>query len=355
MQIGMVDVTAHPEGGILSIGSKNVYCPTAKCRYDDFTTFAACGRCESQAIRNDDFNCTGYFYEGIANSSSVISSFDQLKEQLSQVPQGTTEKVKFKVNCSLSFDNENKKWNFPKFAPWTATYDLSYHNGSFSGNTYNPICLNMLDGQEESAWEDHLYISLDRGWPSLTTFTCYNPVSDAVIQETIDAIRSNGTAYLCALDYCAKKYSKNSYYNGTFQSEQTTIIPLNVSILENFKGFNFDASDEKEQFFLGRDNAREVQAAAVSLLGFNDMFFYLTHFVSQTDGNFTKLITGYADVISTIFQSPFNSDSVKITGDTFETEVWVTVRWIWFVLPLFLVVTSTAFFLSTLLFSYKKT
>ena len=74
----------------------------------------------------------------------------------------------------------------------------------------------------------------------------------------------------------------------------------------------------------------------------------------DSSGNFQTLFNSFENLISAMLQSPYNVRATKVTGAASKAEVWVNVRWGWYVVPLVLVLASTAFFVTTVMQSSRK-
>lgn len=377
LEMGVIDVVARVPGNEPLSPANNAFCPTTECRYVDFTSLAACARCDSEVVQIENFTCTGTYNSNptVNGSSITFNSYQEFKAKLPEDWEKWPNYVEINMTCVLAQNmTEESNHTFP---PYPVNVLLEYNTSTLSSSPiqsvirlpkgkddgYSMTCTHLQRDDGLQAVKGYGHWTLNGEPPSIDSFTCFNSTTQEKLYNNLNYLgQINGTISRCAVDYCAKSFQSNSYKNGIFQSGKITDMPLNIMSANNrtYDGidveiYTLQAPGQEENFYISGVDAFFVQDyMSVTSTGFFDWQSYLDEFLVDTNANFTQLFRGMADVLSGVIQGPYNINATKVTGVSYRAEVWVNVSWGWFIMPLSLLLATLAFSTGTMLLSRSR-
>lgn len=389
--MGILGVVAQADQ--LLTPSANAYCPTTECRFPEITSLAACAKCESEPVQATSFNCSGEYItrNGTSNYQdshpfSTYSDFrstirDYLDKALVEVKMQCIKQTEgfppFPINISLEFRDVileeisghitiRNGLEEASLLHRISSSDIgqernatSNQDGGYAGS-YLRACANPGDEFSIDYYADQ-YDETDP-YPDparIASFTCFNSTTDLMLYNNLDHIgQINGTISRCSIDLCARSSKKSLLRNGAMETQWGDDVQL-----KSLSKWDPSSSDKiitlvdrdqdpefADRFYIGDLDRSTLQYSLTETTSNSySWLLYSLGFLQNTNGNFTQLFHGIADAISTVIQSPHNPNVTNITAVAYGPEVFVQVRWAWFVMPLALVFASISFLVATIL------
>ncbi|KAF2641052.1 hypothetical protein P280DRAFT_548832 [Massarina eburnea CBS 473.64] len=354
---GILGIAA--QGDELSKNSVGAYCSSVECRFPDYTSLAACTKCEIEPVHIADFNCTG-FWNYTANFNTAFSSYNQLLNDIAKSLKDrpptvnmtcvwnkgtstpfpirmTTEDIILKngtrqktVTCKLAQLRQEDRENIAPMQPYQIRD--SYHDG-------NPNSFRFCGAGPSQSYLIYLLRFLDRSVALL------DPQRFGQI---------NGTMTRCSIDLCAKKYTGNTLEGGYLKAKATTDLPLTTLQNQTHNGVINFTSPDTEGFQIEYLESNKMINLITDITGSAIYSSYAGTFFQNTNGNFSQLFFGVGDIVSRVLQSPHNAHALNVTGDAYGPVVFVEVQWVWFLLPLCAVLAAMGFLGTTMWMSRKR-
>jgi hypothetical protein len=209
---------------------------------------------------------------------------------------------------------------------------------------------------------------------SMSAPSCFTTTSDLLGIEQLDNFGEiKGTMTRCHPGLCARRYenvSVGSSGNKRVTKTTDTHLKLTNVTLERQEWWREQPSGHES-------HEPETPWEAVSKDGSNNTFYYeslapmllwgqfaatieaknfqalLAQNLPRGRDDWAQLWARLSDVLSEVIQSPINPNATRIYGDAYGPEIFLRVRWEWFIMPLFLVVASNVFLCLTIFHSRK--
>ena len=111
------------------------------------------------------------------NESSTFSNYSMFKESIPKSIKKWPDGFNVQMDCTIGFDRNKESSNYKKFAPYTGSVTLTFNSSGLAAMS-TPLsgCVNMLEGPGSNV---EPLSGLNRGWPSITTYTCFEGSTDS--------------------------------------------------------------------------------------------------------------------------------------------------------------------------------
>lgn len=344
-----------------------------------------CATCEETHLQNDDFDECTYDIEFESDEAITRNNFTSFKEAMGNASEYRFSKVD--IYCSKHFGD------FPSLSIAVSIYTSDnpdegktdaylYHveagshvkqarkggeqTGGTRPNRYVESCNNLNSSRPVDLYPNNEEAL--RSPTPISYYTCMNSSTNLFLYDDITHLGEiNVTASQCSLSYCAKRYQSAIIQNGALTFGNIIDIPLkreNESHAYNPETFG-DPFDEvliatdpaiSTRYTIGQHTRLSLKARIATFTNTTD-FQYNLYFYQNRDavpGNWTNRFHKIADSMSLIIQNSRNPNTTKIAAEVFSEQVFVRVRWAWFVLPLSVVLTSILFLFVTIFQSRTK-
>jgi hypothetical protein len=407
--------------GILNAISKqqiqlqnHTYCPTLKCRVEDFASAAVCTSCESEdiSLTRDSQNCSydvqkkldqsepaSYLSEEPTSASllsnqsisGLTGNYSQFRTFVADAEEGSVLvrncsfesaggeplTLRFRVIPELysTIEEEGEVHILPidetkvhtlrkRQTDWKHTMDLhyEYHGGETTvmGVPRNVWTSPRTTKNGTTAY-DNLVLpdrisacAFESSWArdefsNIALSNCFTTSSSLEHLGQLDHFgQVNGTMTKCQLRFCERRYQNisvgpNGMHAEHIQETGTVSRLIMPDLDESGVPREFDTllGGPFTSFLYNTIRTEHFQYLLSSSLP-----------SSQTD--WIDFFERISDVFTQTLQSPFNPNATRIYGDAYGPEIFVRVRWPWFIMPLSLVLASNILLCLTIYHSRKS-
>lgn len=146
-----------------------------------------------------------------------------------------------------------------------------------------------------------------------------------------------------------KAGSINQFQLSRRENTSATIDEDGVALADDFI---YVHKDLKDLFIIGNDSAASLRSNLWETIEGGGWRGYWSDFVDAS--GWSNFFDAVAEAATAMIRSPTNPRVTTIHGPAYVEETYVKVRWVWLVLPLFLVVFSALFLLLTAMRSRRK-
>jgi hypothetical protein len=152
--------------------------------------------------------------------------------------------------------------------------------------------------------------------------------------------QTNATVTKCRLDLCARRYQNASMGPDGFQAMKSVDSPLTAS-LKNDTASIYSARDKSNNNYqYDRESLETLRLLAQSVMDTPNFENLLTKNLPNSTTDWVQFFDHMAEVFTQVVQSPYNPRAKRLAMPAYGSEVFVRVRWVWFIMPLSLVVAS---------------
>jgi hypothetical protein len=369
----------------------NAYCPNqGECTVDGYDSLAVCSTCEVEEFTNESFdNCTyNILLPGDQEDRENITSlaeFQAILRELNDAKTFDTGTSRISILCEKWFDNDfppvslEVGSNGPDGADLTHN-EASIHVGDLMWRTETGNNQSIRGLQNSSSFiqscnkqlgsftqSDAIETITDRFKVNATevaAYTCLNSTTDMTTwKDLTNWGKLSATISRCKLDFCAKKYENVILQAGSIQVGKITDIPLiqesgkpsefqlgklnNVSFNEQLIA---DDNSITSKYRVGQNSRQWLHDQIGAAM--DDLSFLTTINLQivrdSPPGNWTHRFEKIAAAITNLVQSKENPNSTDITTSVSKEEIFVVVRWPWFILPLTTVLVTFLFLALTI-------
>jgi hypothetical protein len=299
-----------------------ISCPASRCVVPPFNTMATCRSCEEHIPQNITCQYTAngmLHFRTIEEFISIANSMELTYQEL-------------------------------VYKDWQANCTVTDPSGGISDMILATNNLPRLRG-----------FSIDIGAPmfqwkdDLTTIvkiTGYQPISWPSTREEFETWNGfTGNITVCKIKYCVYRYHESgTTENGKFETSMPTETALEYDVHEN-------ADMSGSDFTFNESGSKEEKYAIVfrSIYTVSNQIFLFAHRMLMADSPYNTLDSYLADtpwevlaqglssVATSIINSDQNMNSTKLEVTAYELEVYIRVRWLWFILPLSTVLLAALF------------
>jgi len=390
----------------------NTYYPTLKCRFNDFTSLAICPVCENDTVNLDRKfkNCSYSVQNGLfqtldsrgrlttnfLNASSAgirgpLSTYPEFRSVATKADEGSI----WTKTCSVAFagypsfdllfkveprrwdpDSQSQLLHFKNTSrptqrlselPWMRNMSIEYTSMkqtsprtiSFVGSTRASWTTGwgrpeQVLGNGKTAVSACVF-GLSSYAPRLeaTKIICATTSSDPKTIEQLDTFGDmNANLSKCRLRLCAQRYRNISVgADGIVPSivETSPLTAMSTSAAREIVAkddFNNTYQLGGLLTYLHPWLKDEIESPAFGYL--------LNKHNPNSTRDWENLLERIAEIFTQIIQSPYNSNATRIHGEAYGPEIFVRVRWVWFIMPLSMVVAS-GFLLGIMIYRSRKT
>ena len=236
------------------------------------------------------------------------------------------------------------------YKDWEANCTVTDPSGGISDMLFNTNNLSRLRG-----------FSIDTGTPmfqwkddlaTIVKITGYQPTSWPSTREEFETWNGfTGNITICKIKYCVHRYQNpGTTENGKYETRMPTATALKYDVHENadMSGsdftFNEVGSKEKKYTIAFRSIdavSNQIFLFARRMLMADSPFNTLDSYLADTP--WEALAQGLSSVATSIINSDQNMNSMKLDVTVYELEVYIGVRWLWFIVPLSIVLLVALF------------
>jgi hypothetical protein len=367
------------------------FCPTSRCKFQDFTTLGVCSSCIAEVIDKD------YFDECIITANNGNLTYDSLSDFQNdvQIRMNTPTKDNYLwsafVQCKKYYDFNSR--TPPARIPLFLSLKISWHNDfeyppevSLSGNNgtensekVSDIWTQSWDGRGQAVGLGignvrylQTYGASGKAMSSPTEimwFNAFNSTTElGLYSKTEELGVINGTVSFCQLEFCAHTHKGAEIKNGQWRTSRTEETPLKQIGTEELphapqanpdriqKNLTFSAPGVADNFRIGVTSFNSLKTTILQVFE-NDKFqdgMHMLPFNQSINGDWIEFSRRIASVVSSVLSSSGNLDAKNITGEAYGQKVFIEVRWLWFSGPIAMVLFSVVFLVLTIMKSSKK-
>ncbi|KAJ8107390.1 hypothetical protein OPT61_g8900 [Boeremia exigua] len=179
--------------------------------------------------------------------------------------------------------------------------------------------------------------------------TCFTSSSNiTAMQELSHFGELSGTVTKCKPSFCARRYHNVTINPTGMRAGRTTDYPF-VRHTISSSPRAVEAQDEFNSTFYFDPGSSPLRDLFSRTLG-SEIFTYLlrTQLPESQDG-WEGLFGRISEVLTQGMQSRYNPNATKLRGAAYGSEVFIRVRWVWFVVPVLLVLAANGFLVATIL------
>ena len=183
--------------------------------------------------------------------------------------------------------------------------------------------------------------------------TCITTSSNPETIADLDTFgEMNATLTKCRLNICARRYRNVTMGANGIKVAHTTDSPLSVSIANGTEVYAKDENNNKFRFDL--DQLRNLRSLLYDVTDTQSFKFLLDKNNPKSSADWVRFFERIAEVYTQTIQSPYNPDARRVEAQAYGLEVFVRVRWAWFIMPLLIVLASNVLLGLTMYQSRKK-
>ncbi|KAL9617965.1 MAG: hypothetical protein Q9160_007270 [Pyrenula sp. 1 TL-2023] len=191
---------------------------------------------------------------------------------------------------------------------------------------------------------------------TIDKFSCLSMLQFPVQMKGIETFRQiKGRMTWCRLHFCAQHYQDATIKNGVMSSKTERTIPFTMT--ENPSGDNIGIAgdDELTKFHLGNKSRNALSNMIQDLTQSPPLVSsFITPFLQKSD-SVVPFFNSIATVSTALIRCSQANPQVKNrSGEAFGPEVYVRVRWEWFLMPLSIVLLSGIFLVLTVVQSWNR-
>lgn len=270
----------------------SAYCPTAECRFSEFSLLAVCATCQSETIKTYDLSMCRYFIGDASYDRSNYTKYDEytLDELRTSLHNRSLRYYSISnviMSCvrkyagfpDLLFNQTVEIWpndGGSELIPQLHLGGVSFNTGDYTMQETGHIedtefisyCENRTLSTIELLHFGGHYDMAGHFSPFITRFTCFHSTTNFSLYKDINQFGEiNGTVTTCELKFCAKTPLELVIRNGLIDAGATRDSPLKLA--DEFinspetrdigNGIPFVVENIDEQFVLSADYYLELQ------------------------------------------------------------------------------------------------
>jgi hypothetical protein len=160
----------------------------------------------------------------------------------------------------------------------------------------------------------------------------------------------------CRPSLCARRYENISVGPSGKTTAKTTDVHLDVNgLLHIATASTLQAKDDSNNtFYIGTDPVYSLWSEVWWSMTEKDFTYSLYRNLPRAKDDWAQLWERISDVITQAIRSPANPNATRIYGEAYGPEIFVRVRWEWFIVPISLVVGSNIFLCLTIYHNRKN-
>ncbi|KAF2736246.1 hypothetical protein EJ04DRAFT_575549 [Polyplosphaeria fusca] len=384
LHMGLADAAHFPlSSAVLEVASRgtssgpfNTYCSTSDCEYPDTESLALCSSCESEAISANSLTCA---FELILENNQN-RSFDSLEELRRSVrefknlsfveadcfrPYESAPQVLLRLEMSFYGDLPTDVSLYPRMAPDQDGISRVKRGWQQKpGNDPGQFVPQFFETGSNVTNEGYLLFCATQpeldSISTISTSTCFTSTTNlSVFLQKNHVGEVNGTVSICRLGFCVRRYTNIRVRDGVpfgdsedIKSFHTKDLTTDIENGTMFATANTNNATYKwstdMQLRLGqvvRENTESDQFG---------QYVHLPAFQHTMHGNWSLLFQKISEEMSRVIQSSINPYASNITGEAYGAEMFVRVRWQWFVWPVAMTLASVVLLAATIRGSMEK-